>query len=486
MQSGLKRKVFELGPAPEEVDNRFRIASGVSLKGSKGRCVTGLAVDALNKMLVVGTLDGTLNFFNFHSKELEETLVLPTAVVSLTLQRANNLLAVICDDLVVRIFDLETKRLVRELTGFKGRVLDIVCQVSLIIAATIIDISQAFSHDSRWLFTTSLDSIIRTFDIPTGQLIDAFRTSSIATSISFSPTGDFLATSHIDSVGVYLWANRAQYAEVSWRSAAEIEAEAYQSTLLPSIQGTNEDEDGLTALGVIESPDVFRIPPEREGELITLSLLPRARWQTLLNLGVIAERNRPKEAAKAPEKAPFFLPSLPGESLRFDVESKAERSEEHNQNQKFTSRLEKNRAMEAESEFQRLLREELHDGQCQLISILKIRTLHLLHPDEELFKLLKILTPAAVDLELRLLITLHQQTLFLHVLTQRIHSHKDFEMVQTLIAVFLKLHGESLIDNAELRQNMEGLLDALRTENEKLGALINKGLGVLNFIRDAD
>ncbi|KAG8870931.1 hypothetical protein FRC20_011092 [Serendipita sp. 405] len=454
MQSGLKRKVFELGPAPEEVDSRFRIAIGSSMKGGKGRCVTGLAVDALNKALVVGTLDGTLNFFNFHSKLLEETLVLPTSVVALNLQRANNLLAVICDDLVLRLFDLETKRLVRELTGFKGRILDV-----------------TFSHDSRWIFTTSLDSIIRTFDIPTGQLIDAFRTSSTATSISFSPTGDFLATSHVDSAGIYLWANRAQYAEVSWRSAAEVEAEAYESTALPTVQGTREDEalDGLTALGVIESSDVFRKPPEMDGELITLTLLPRARWQTLLNLDVIMERNRPKEAAKAPEKAPFFLPSLPGESLRLDVEAKVGIEEGHTSTQKMSSRLEKNRAMETESEFQRLLRGEPHDGQY-----------------DELFKLLKILTPAAVDLELRLLITLQQQALFLRALTQRLCSHNDFEMVQTLMAVFLKLHGESLIDNVEMQGNLERLLQASRAENEKIGALINKGLGVLNFIRDVE
>lgn len=64
---------------------------------------------------------------------------------------------------------------------------------------------ETFSHDSRWLIATSMDSIIRTFDIPTGRLIDAFRTASVATSVSFSPTGDFLATSHVDSVGVYLW-----------------------------------------------------------------------------------------------------------------------------------------------------------------------------------------------------------------------------------------------------------------------------------------
>jgi U3 small nucleolar RNA-associated protein 21 len=78
---------------------------------------------------------------------------------------------------------------------------------------------------------------------------------------------------------------------------------------LPSMQGTSEQEGqspfslykfslictkptalalgGLTGLGVIESPDVFRAAPPVDGELITLTLLPRARWQTLLHLDVI-------------------------------------------------------------------------------------------------------------------------------------------------------------------------------------------------------
>ena len=46
--------------------------------------------------------------------------------------------------------------------------------------------------------------------------------------------------------------------------------------------------EGLTSLGVIESPNVFRTAPRVDGDLITLTLLPRARWQTLLHLDVIA------------------------------------------------------------------------------------------------------------------------------------------------------------------------------------------------------
>ncbi|KAG5727270.1 hypothetical protein E4T56_gene7613, partial [Termitomyces sp. T112] len=267
----------------------------------KERCITGLATDALNRTVIASTLDGTINFFDFQTTKLEHTSILSSTVTSILLHSDNGLLAVVCDDMVVRIIDIETRRIVRELDGFRGRILDI-----------------TFSPDSRWLVTTSLDSIIRTFDIPTGRLIDAFRTPSIATSLSFSPTNDFLATAHVDSVGIFLWANRAQYAEVSFQTVTD---DDFLNVNLPSMQGVAEDEalNALSALTTNDaSVDVFSTPPQLDGELITLTLLPRARWQTLLNLEIIQQRNKPKEPPKAPEKAPFFLPTLPGVEMRFD------------------------------------------------------------------------------------------------------------------------------------------------------------------------
>jgi len=51
---------------------------------------------------------------------------MPATIVSTTLQRDNGLLAVTCDDLAVRLVDIETHRIVREFGGFGGRVLDVV------------------------------------------------------------------------------------------------------------------------------------------------------------------------------------------------------------------------------------------------------------------------------------------------------------------------------------------------------------------------
>lgn len=82
---------------------------------------------------------------------------------------------------------------------------------------------------------------------------------------------------------------------------------------------------------------------------------------------IVQQRNKPKEPTKIPEKAPFFLPSLSGEMLKFDLNHTIKEGSE--QKKKESSRLEKNRAAETESEFQRLLKED--DLTCKLKSISK-------------------------------------------------------------------------------------------------------------------
>lgn len=46
------------------------------------------------------------------------------------------------------------------------------------------------------------------------RLIDCFLVDSAVISLSMSPTYDFLATCHLDDVGVYLWANKTLFSHV--------------------------------------------------------------------------------------------------------------------------------------------------------------------------------------------------------------------------------------------------------------------------------
>lgn len=68
--------------------------------------------------------------------------------------------------------------------------------------------------------------------------------------------------------------------------------------LLGNILNISLALDALAALTVADTPqDVFVTPPQLDGDLVTLTLLPRSRWQTLLNLEVIQVRTMPPKCS---------------------------------------------------------------------------------------------------------------------------------------------------------------------------------------------
>jgi U3 small nucleolar RNA-associated protein 21 len=56
LQSGVKRKTFQLGTAPTSGTRRTKLA-----RRSDNRVVTGIATDSLNRILISATLDGSVN-----------------------------------------------------------------------------------------------------------------------------------------------------------------------------------------------------------------------------------------------------------------------------------------------------------------------------------------------------------------------------------------------------------------------------------------
>ena len=104
--------------------------------------------------------------------------------------------------------------------------------------------------------------------------------------------------------------------------------------------------------------------------------------------------------------------------------------------------------------------------------------------DEGFYSYVKTLSPAAIDLEIRSLVTLEDQRLFLIALVQRLRSHRDFEAVQTFENVFLRIHGDVLVENAELRDALELLHEVQTAESERVLELLASSLGTLSFVRD--
>ena len=145
--------------------------------------------------------------------------------------------------------------------------------------------------------------------------------SSPPTSLALSPTGEFLATSHVGRLGISLWCDKSFFRMVLLDGTpnepakmnepcpvAECEQEGANdavSQAMPSILAKKDDASFGDPSGDNETNDG---PPQaKEQGLITLSGLPPAHWKNLFHLELVKERNKPTEAPQKPAQAPFFL-----------------------------------------------------------------------------------------------------------------------------------------------------------------------------------
>ncbi|GMH75121.1 hypothetical protein TrLO_g12826 [Triparma laevis f. longispina] len=140
------------------------------------------------------------------------------------------------------------------------------------------------------------------------------------TSLTVSTTGEFLATSHADSKGISLWADKSFYQTVHLTGPPAVstlmddpspgggEEEDEEQEINESPAKTHSDVVGKAKLDddADEEEDGGPVVPKGVG-MVTLSGLPDGHWKNLFHLELVKLRNKPKEAPKKPESAPFFL-----------------------------------------------------------------------------------------------------------------------------------------------------------------------------------
>ncbi|KAE8411565.1 Utp21 specific WD40 associated putative domain-containing protein [Aspergillus pseudocaelatus] len=457
MQSGLYRQSF-----PSR--GLKKASKGNGAKHSKA--VTGVAIDGLNQTVISCGLDGKVKFWDFTSGSLADELdwYPMTSITGLRYNSTSELVAFSCDDLSIRVVDIETRKVVREFWGCVGQINDF-----------------TFSSDGRWIIAASMDSIIRVWDLPTGHLIDLFRVPSTCTALAMSSTGEFLATAHADGLGVSLWSNRSLFVPISTRNLDEADIADVGA---PTISGE-------TGVGAIEAAFLEDYQPsDAEGpmlsteqlsrDMVTLSVVPKSKWQTMLHLDLIKERNKPKDPPKAPEKAPFFLPTT---------------SEKGNRDENLDPNLladititERSRVAKLQhsmsagitgSRFTALLRSGRDTGDFQ--------------PFIEYFKSV---SPAKADLEIRSLDPrIHEGhselSDFVLALSTRLRSKLDFELVNAWMAMFLKIHADVVMKcsesggNEALREALASWSMAQQREGQRLAELVGYCRGVTGFLRSS-
>ncbi|XP_074612173.1 WD repeat-containing protein 36-like [Acropora palmata] len=452
------------GDAHGHVD-MFNIQSGIH-RGCLGTPkahqsqVRGVAIDGLNQQVMTAGADCKLKFWNFKAKKLLYNLTFEIPITQILLHRESSLLAVCLEDFEVHIVDVDMRRVVRIFRGHTNRITDM-----------------AFSPDCRWLITSSMDSSVRTWDLPAARLIDCFLVESPVTSLAMSPVADFLVTTHVDDLGVYLWSNKTLYDDIS---LIPLPAD-YQPTVeeLPGV-GTEESEDSEEEIdtpptegnrGKVTAVDDtigFKSPDQLSDELVTLSLLPQSRWRHLTSLELIKKRNKPMEPPKAPKAAPFFLPTTQELVPKF-----ASTEEEKPDDMEAKSKILNMKKLQPDTEFQIMLQD------CAKTENY-----------EPVITLLKSMGPSSIDAEIRSLGPeaggdLQLLQLFMLFIEHQLGTRRDFELTEAMLGLLLKLHGGVIAENPELALIAKRLQQEHTAAWSNIQDLLNQCSCLIGYLKSA-
>ncbi|XP_073480708.1 WD repeat-containing protein 36 [Aquarana catesbeiana] len=428
----------------------YNIQSGIH-RGHYGKdtahdgSVRGVAVDGLNQMTITAGSDQLIKFWKFKSKELIQTADLSISPTAILLHRESGMLAISLDDFSINVFDIETRKLVRRFPGHNGKINDM-----------------TYSPDGRWLMTASMDCTIKVWDFPSGCLIDCFLLDSAVVSLTMSPTGDFLATAHVDDLGIYLWSNKSLFSLISLRPLPS----DYEPIVVMLPGATVNIEENELEVREDSSEDMmeYESPEQLAEQLVTLSLLSESRWKNLLNLDVIKRRNKPKEPPKVPKSAPFFIPTLPGLVPRFGSETQEEDPQ---------SKILNLGVLEQKSTFCVQLEEAL-DHQNYDIPL----------------KTIKEMGPSNIDTEIRNLApegggSVEVMQSFLKMIGRMLDIKRDFELAQAYLALFLKIHLRFISAQPKLLEEISLLSPHLDETWHHMQTLFNQSLCVLNYMKSA-
>lgn len=440
--------------------DKFNVQSGM-WRGSYGTsiahsgAVRGVATDKLGKILITGGSDRNLKFwlFQHYGKPCLSRKKLDDSISFFSSCQENSLLAVALDDFTIVLVDIAFGTVVRKFSGHVGAINDI-----------------TFSPDLRWLISSSMDTTIRIWDIPSSQLIDYIVVDSPCISLTFSPTGEYLATAHIGELGVYLWANKTLFTHVSLRPLNSDDV----ITSAPLTLRTFNDDDKAESYETIESNDksIAAVIKKRLrlqiSDLITLSHATYIRWQNILDIDVIKRRNKPKQPPKKPESAPFFLPTISSIDMKFDfsdIMTAAGGSSEQDQQNKLL-------AAKSLTVFGNLLIDTIASNDYDLV-VDKIKTF----------------SPPAVYLEVTSLAFNEAKSTelllqFMKMIETMFRRKSDFELAQSYLGIFLKVHDTLITNDMQLVSQLKRLQDLQEKTWKNLEQNFLYCLSVINYMRN--
>jgi len=298
---------------------------------------------------------------------------------------------------------------------------------------------------------------------------------------------DMLATSHVNRNGIYLWANRLMYSGVADATPSEGTRVVSMPTVGLSKEDEEVDEDApeVPEAAVVEAVDILDVDQEILRDpgvpsLITLTLLPKTQWKGLVNLDIIKVRNKPTAPPKKPEKAPFFLPTLPTLSGDHVFLAPSEDGVQKAGLDGGSKTVSRGAGKPEHVDFQSVFLELLYS--CAESKDYSSLVHHL-----------KTITPSEVDASLRMMQIVDEDAsshpeelqeigMVMDFLLAELLMMKNFQFIQAMLQVFLKIHADTIVCQDQLKEKARSLWEQQRKTWQRLDNTFQKVRCTVNFV----
>ena len=479
---------------------KFNMQSGISRwvlerAHGLGNEITNLKSDGLNSMLIsISKSDKKIKFWEILDHSLIKEFIIDSFPRQIEMNRDSDLISVSLENNNIFIYDKSQLALVRKFKIGKNK------EENYIIN----DIG--ISKDSNWLLCISKDKSLRIFDIISANLIEWVEFDKIPLSMNLSPNSLYIAMSFEEEKGIYLYINRTLFLDLedietveepvhctlaSFKAKMIKQREEYDISELNNNKEIEEKEDN--------DREKYIDLPEENKELISLSKENNIKYKLLNDIELLQERNAPKIKEKKKEQAPFFLfnindvieGQLPAKDSKNNFKEKEEESPEfinllknysHFTNEKkitekkFINSFHNKKGSEKESE----IKAQNDNKEGFILSKLLIGFKDKKIKAWEITKFLNRLNPYLSDLEIRSLdplINLGEENLLLlftkYILNEFEDNNNNFEMLQAFLNRFIKIYSEDIINDREIKENLEKINEINRKKFEELENIYN-------------
>lgn len=410
---------------------QFEKVWGVAHEGP----VNAISLDGCGDLLAsTGGTDQRIKFWGVHTRKPDGfDISTGMNVAKMIWCEKSDLIMSAMEDFSVHVYDVPTRKVARIFRGHEGPIVDL-----------------CLSEQGRRVVSGSMDGSIRVWDVPSGCCLNIMWCREAPTSLSVSSNGDFLATTHANSLSIRLWVNSERFRDEKSETRTEIDV---LGDIVEDVDTNPSEMDSDVEEHIKDdSPeDSLKVA----NETVTLSGRPANVWTVLSHLQEVRERNKPKEPAKKGANAPFFLPTVKGLSFKLDTSGTGESDPRGEGTEEEEEKTTSNESME---ESEDAMESSSEDG--EIVGLSHVGCLFIEEKFDEVARVLETASAHDIDREMRGLKGARCRRNGVKYFEEAMRNGRNFELIQAELGVFLRCHGEALAQDEGGSELLVKLIDA--------------------------